>query len=92
MGRIERDATGSVVLRSGAWLALLATATMSLASAQPGTLSACAVCALYDRAPAGAAAAAQGPQADAALPGWAVARHRAAVRETRVALGSVDPW
>lgn len=87
MATIGRGADGNVALRSGAWLALLATAT--IAAAQPGALPpSCAVCASYHPAPVEAA---PGP-GDAAFPDWAAAKHRAAVRQTRVALGSVNPW
>jgi hypothetical protein len=87
MARIRRIAAGNVALRSGGWLALLATAT--IAAAQPGALPpSCVVCASYQPAPAEAA---PGPR-DAAFPEWAAAKHRAAVRQTRVAVGSVNPW
>ncbi len=87
MAKAARGARGNVALRSGAWLALLATAT--IAAAQPGALPpSCVVCRSYQPAPAEAAPA----PGDAAFPEWAAAKHRAAVRQTRVAVGSVNPW
>jgi hypothetical protein len=87
MATIGRGAAGNVALRSGAWLALLATAT--IAAAQPGALPpSCVVCTTYQSAPADLAPAPR----DAAFPDWAAAKHRVAVRQTRAAVGSVNPW